>query len=319
MLGDRLVLDQPISLEESLYCEFKEVKGQKPVKIIKNTADEYVVAYLNSQVAGSIFWGIRDSNASVVGVNLNYQERDSLRKDVVSKLLKIQPAISPSAYNIDLHNIFQRSADKNAIPDTYVVEVAVPEITDDELYFTGGNEAFIKTDAGKSKLSGPLLKNEILRRLINRGKLKTPNDYNKNTDLQALSPAMRRAKFLTSVCKGSQLLWVDDNPGNNIYERMTLKSLGISVDIALSSDEAMNMLSYQMYDAIISDMKRDGNSKAGLKFLRATAEDRIDIPLVFYLSKLDEKGGIPPGALGISKFFDELLHLIMDILERRKF
>jgi hypothetical protein len=44
MLAERLLLNHPLMLEEDLHCEFKEVKGQKPVKAIVNAADEYVVA-----------------------------------------------------------------------------------------------------------------------------------------------------------------------------------------------------------------------------------------------------------------------------------
>ena len=67
----KFVIDQPIPVDESIGYEFKEVKGPKPIDTIKNTADEYVVAFLNRRVAGSIFWGIRDSDRCIVGVNFN--------------------------------------------------------------------------------------------------------------------------------------------------------------------------------------------------------------------------------------------------------
>jgi hypothetical protein len=47
------VLDQPVDLEESLTCEFKEAKAQ-PVQIVSKTVDEYVVAFLN-EAGGSIY------------------------------------------------------------------------------------------------------------------------------------------------------------------------------------------------------------------------------------------------------------------------
>lgn len=52
------VLNRPADIEETRQYEFKEVKGGKPLDTIKNTCDEYVVAFLNS-AGGRIFW--RDS------------------------------------------------------------------------------------------------------------------------------------------------------------------------------------------------------------------------------------------------------------------
>ena len=219
MLDIKFVLNQPVQMEESLQCEFKEVKGGKPVKTIKNTVDEYVVAYLNSRVSGNILWGIRDSDRFVVGVNLNYQERDLLKKDTVSKLSNIQPAISPSTFSIKLFEILKSPDDQQAIPDTYVVDVSVSEIHTDDFYFTGGNEAFIKTDAGKKKLSGPTLLNELIQRLKQKDKLMIKDTSSEDGETPLLSSALRRAKLVKSMLNGAQILWVDDNPGNNIKER----------------------------------------------------------------------------------------------------
>ena len=316
MLDIKFVLNQPVQMEENLRCEFKEVKGGKPVKTIKNTVDEYVVAYLNSRVSGDILWGIRDSDRFVVGVNLNYQERDLLKKDTVSKLTNIQPAISPSTFSIKLFEIFKSPDDQQAIPGTYVVDVSVSEIHTDDFYFTGGNEAFIKTDAGKKKLSGPRLLNELIQRLKQKDKLTIKVTSSEDSETPLLSSALRRAKLVKSMLKGAQILWVDDNPGYNIYERMTLKSMGISAEVALSTDEAMHMLELQGYDAIISDMERDGKSDAGLKLLDTLRANRFDISLIFYVGALDEKRGTPPGAFGITDYSDDLLHLVLDVLER---
>ena len=85
MVKQKFIINQPVSIEETLYHEFKEVKGPNAVKAITNTADEYVVAYLNSD-GGSTYWGIRDSDRIVVGVPLNFKQRDELNKVVTSKL-----------------------------------------------------------------------------------------------------------------------------------------------------------------------------------------------------------------------------------------
>ncbi len=156
----KFVLYQPVDAEETLHCEFKEVKGSNPLGAIKNKVDEYVVAFLNSE-GGSIYWGIRDGDRVVVGVNLTYEQQDKLKQVIVEQLTNIKPAVAPSLYRINLHPV-QR--DHNPIPDCYVVEVAVPKVSSKFLYFTGGMESFIKTDAGKKKLSIYEIHEEITTR-----------------------------------------------------------------------------------------------------------------------------------------------------------
>ena len=165
MIQQRFTLNKPLAVEETRHYEFKEVKGRNPVAAIKNTVDEYVVAFLNSE-GGRIFFGVRNEDRLAVGVRLTYEERDNLRKDVIVKLMQIQPPIAPSAYQILLHEVYEDEKSVNVILDLFVVEVIVPRVFTQELFFTGGNEAFVKTDAGKRKLTGPEQYDEIRRRLI---------------------------------------------------------------------------------------------------------------------------------------------------------
>jgi DNA modification methylase len=154
------IFNQPVDAEETLHCEFKEVKGANPIDAIKNNADEYVVAFLNSE-GGSIYWGIRDIDRVVVGVNLNSEQRDKLKRLVIEQLAKIKPAIAPTLYRVILHPV---QGGHEPLTDSYVVEIAVPKISSKFLYFTGGMDSFIKTDAGKQKLSVYEIHEEIIRR-----------------------------------------------------------------------------------------------------------------------------------------------------------
>jgi CheY-like chemotaxis protein len=311
------VMNQPVSLEETLYCEFKEVKGLKPVKAIANTVDEYVVAFLNAQ-GGRIYWGIRDLDRVVVGVPLAFSQRDELRKMVTSKLTQIQPAIAPTAYRMQLHQVYRSAQIREAIPDVSVVEVVAPRVEGDALYFTGGNEAFVKTVAGKKKLSGPELQDEISRRLQKKSADKKPDDEPELLGRLGFSPVLKRASMVAPVLKGAEILWVDDNPGNNIYERMMLKSLGIMVDVAVSTDEALLMLSMRDYDAVVSDMERHGNEKAGLELLHGIEGQGLRTQTVFYIGRIDPNRGTPPGSFGITAYPEELIHYVLDILERER-
>jgi CheY-like chemotaxis protein len=52
----------------------------------------------------------------------------------------------------------------------------------------------------------------------------------------------------------STVLWVDDCPNNNIYERQALEALGVNFVLATSTEEALKKISRQRFDAIISDI-----------------------------------------------------------------
>jgi CheY-like chemotaxis protein len=67
--------------------------------------------------------------------------------------------------------------------------------------------------------------------------------------------------------EGSQVLWVDDRPNNNNYERHALEALGIKFVISTSTDDALSKLKLQHFDTIISDMGRPPDAQAGYTLL----------------------------------------------------
>jgi hypothetical protein len=160
---NRFVLGKPLEIEETREYKFKEVTSSRPSKSIGNTADEYAVAFLNSE-GGRIFWGIRDSDRVVVGVKIDSQERNHLRQVVTDKLADIRPAIDPTAYRFVIHRV-EGQATEN---DLVVVELVIPTVRVSQPYFTGGNEAFVRVEGVKRKLAGPELTDWIIRRLENR-------------------------------------------------------------------------------------------------------------------------------------------------------
>ncbi|CAB3759088.1 ATP-binding protein [Paraburkholderia solisilvae] len=149
---------------ENRTCEFKEVKGGNPLGAIKGVVDQYAVAFMNAGLAqeGAIFWGIRDTDRAIVGVQLRPQDCDELRRIVTERLHQIVPPIAPTAYRIDLHPVTNGST---VIDDLYVVEVRVPSVRRTLLFATGGQEVYVKTDAGKRKLSALELQQELIQRL----------------------------------------------------------------------------------------------------------------------------------------------------------
>jgi CheY-like chemotaxis protein len=59
--------------------------------------------------------------------------------------------------------------------------------------------------------------------------------------------------------KGALLLWVDDHPENNVLERRALEALGVRFTNVTSNTTAQDVLTFSRYDAVISDLSRDGD------------------------------------------------------------
>ena len=115
----------------------------------------------------------------------------------------------------------------------------------------------------------------------------------------ARSPAERSQGIATVVTEAvvpstsrnlanASVLWVDDCPDNNLYERMALEALGISFVISISTDDAVARLRSGRYDLIISDMGRPPDSQAGYTLLsRVRDELKLKTPFLIYAGSSD--------------------------------
>jgi CheY-like chemotaxis protein len=81
---------------------------------------------------------------------------------------------------------------------------------------------------------------------------------------------------------GSHILWVDDRPENNTYERQAFEAIGLRFTLALSTDEAFERLSQARYAAIISDMGRREGPREGYVLLDRMRKEGDRTPLFFY-------------------------------------
>lgn len=159
----RYTLGQRYPSQENRNFEFKEIKGKNPSSSIRSVVDQYVVAYLNATEPqeGRIVWGVTDGDLKVVGVSLTDQECDELRRVIVDKLHQITPAIAPTAYRVEFHEI---GDGRHLIPNLYLIEVKAPSVRRTLLFATGSQEVYVKTDAGKKKLTIAEVQQELLSR-----------------------------------------------------------------------------------------------------------------------------------------------------------
>jgi len=132
------------------------------------------------------------------------------------------------------------------------------------------------------------------------------------------SPALRLAQSIAPVLERAQVLWVDDRPETVRPFCSILNSLGITVDLVISTTEALARSANKRYHLIVSDIERYGVADEGLTFLRALQERGPHPKVVFFISDYDPSRGTPPGAFGITNSGEELLRLLLEVLERER-
>jgi CheY-like chemotaxis protein len=80
----------------------------------------------------------------------------------------------------------------------------------------------------------------------------------------------------------ARVLWVDDRPENNIFERRALEALGVRFTLSTSTEDALNKTLLARYDAIISDMGRPPGPRAGYTRLEALRKRGDQTPFIVY-------------------------------------
>ena len=130
--------------------------------------------------------------------------------------------------------------------------------------------------------------------------------------------ALKRARKHLQVFRDAQFLWIDDHPENNLNEQSMFRQLKVKIQIAESTEKALDILNNHHFDLVISDMGRGDESTAGLKFLEQFRKEDKTTPVIFYIGVFDPEKGVPAQAFGITNRPDELLHLTLDALERKK-
>jgi CheY-like chemotaxis protein len=98
------------------------------------------------------------------------------------------------------------------------------------------------------------------------------------------------AEMLREKLNPRKVLWVDDNPDNNIWERQALESYGVEFTLAQSTAEAVQKWQDKgPFTAIISDMGRVGDAQAGYTLLSIVREAPILVPYFIYTAANHEE------------------------------
>jgi CheY-like chemotaxis protein len=110
----------------------------------------------------------------------------------------------------------------------------------------------------------------------------------------------------------AKVLWVDDRPEGNHFERSAMQQLGIAVDISTSTEDALKRLNVDSYDLIISDMGRSPDSRAGYTPLDSIRKRGDQTPFLIYASSRSPEHvaeAVRHGAIGCTNRPSELVTL----------
>ncbi|WP_413174730.1 RNA-binding domain-containing protein [Anabaena azotica] len=143
----KFIQGQIFHREEGKYVEFKSIESQKPVKKIVDYAEQYIIGFLNASVEGDIYLGIDDSG-TILGIALNRSQKDEIQKNITDKLRNIDPVISPTYYDIEIHDIYDMEEQK--IENIYVVQLHTLRVEEDDLYRTSEREYWMYKTAEDS-------------------------------------------------------------------------------------------------------------------------------------------------------------------------
>jgi CheY-like chemotaxis protein len=146
-----------------------------------------------------------------------------------------------------------------------------------------------------------------------------PSEHPRSAALDAAGRVLRVAAAtsrLSSDIGGEwrrTILWVDDRPDNNTYEREVFESLRLSFGLARTTDEALEILGRRRFGAIISDMARRNGPREGLLLLDAIRKSDTETP--FFLCSAtsgpdQQREAFQRGAQGITNQPYELVDMV---------
>ncbi|MCA1432802.1 TIR domain-containing protein [Bradyrhizobium sp. BRP20] len=111
---------------------------------------------------------------------------------------------------------------------------------------------------------------------------KRVTERNQVAALSRASDVIRNEEPQRKSTKLKRILWVDDRPDNNVYERRALEAYNVEFELAESTGEALAKLKNTQFDAIISDMGRPPDAQAGYTLLNSLRKSGNLTPFFIY-------------------------------------
>ena len=130
------------------------------------------------------------------------------------------------------------------------------------------------------------------------------------------NPSARLSGQLEPLVRGRRVLWVDDEPSSNEVEAGLLKRLGVDVENAESTEEALARLRRDpaRFDLVVSDWARGEDPDAGRTLLEALPGLPRRWPVLMYVGRANERRRAEAAGLGAKALTDEPDELLKQVL-----
>ena len=142
-------------------------------------------------------------------------------------------------------------------------------------------------------------------------------------DVQRIARAVRDVapqRVLDRDSRGNHILWVDDRPENNTFERQAFEAASFRFTLALSTDQALSLLNQNSFAAIISDMGRKEGPREGYALLDSIRRSGDNTPFFIYASSNapeHKRETERHGGQGCTNHAQELFEMVTSTLSRR--
>lgn len=120
---------------------------------------------------------------------------------------------------------------------------------------------------------------------------------------------------LAPLARNRRILWVDDQPNGNATETRLLRRLGVDIENATSTSEALEQLQRGpgRFDLVISDWDR-GNKNDGIELVSGMRAADITLPVVMYVGLITEERRVEAARhdiAGLTSMPDDLLKRVL--------
>ncbi|WP_448032394.1 TIR domain-containing protein [Bradyrhizobium liaoningense] len=145
-----------------------------------------------------------------------------------------------------------------------------------------------------------------------------PTERNQVAAFSQASDIIRSEEPQKKSTKPKKILWVDDRPDNNVYERRAMEAYNVEFELAESTDEALAKLRKTQFDAIISDMGRPPDAQAGYTLLSSLRSSGNLTPFFIYAgsnSSEHRRLALSKGAQGSTNRANILINDVLNSLD----
>ncbi|AWN45459.1 response regulator [Methylobacterium terrae] len=143
------------------------------------------------------------------------------------------------------------------------------------------------------------------------------------TQINDVVKAVQNSSTIASEPEGWRrcILWVDDRPDNNRYERKAFEAMGIHFVLSETTEDALRQLKSRRFATVISDMGRREGPQEGYVLLDALRAFDRTTPLFFYASsnaREHKEETARHGGQGCTNDAQELFRMVMNAIVTRK-